>query len=516
MKYKKISLVSFGLLFLLSPAAGKDTAGLDKIRIHIGPEPQSLDWHRANDGISATVAINIMEGLFGYDMSQDEIQLISKLADRFEHNKAYDKWTFWIKPGVKWSDGELLKAQQFVDSWKRLLAASTGSPNAHRLFLIKGAEDFHKGTIDFAKVGISINEDGAIEVRLNRSTPFFPQVLTSFFTFPIREDLIAKWGNQWSRPENMVCIGAYCSQSGGNSQELRLKANPHYYGQQPDFSEAVFVWMENKKTALRLFKQGKIDVVRAPEWTDVVPLGLEKSYSSVPSLGLYFLVFNFAKSPTNNVEFRRAVRNTIRSIDWSKLAGKDADVMHDFFPREILPPAKNKKRADIRPIKLVVGENFRIKVGSNSSNLNKKILEGIAFTLQKNLPVQVDVEMTDTASYFAKLQSDTELDLIRLSFTPSVLDPHGYAGLFTSSSMLNFGRYQNAAFDKLVLEAAAETNAKRRLDLYHEIEDILIDKDIVLVPLFKQRQSLLVNDKKLSLHPHRSERVELSYAKKAK
>lgn len=489
----------------------------DPLRVHIGPEPQSLDWHTAIDGISAIVSMNIMEGLVGYDLTSDEIKIIPKLAERFQANGTYDKWTFWLKPGLKWSDGVPLTPQHFVDAWKRLLAPASGSPNANRFFLIKGAQEFNRGEIDFAKVGIKVTPENAIEISLKSSAMFFPQLLTTFYSFPIRMDLVEKYGGQWSKPQNLVCLGPYCLQKKQSPQEMQLQANENYHGSKPEFAKMSFVWLDNKKTAMRLFKQGKLDVVRAPEWNQVEALSLNDSYQSVPSLGIFYLVFNFQEPPGNQLAFRRAVKEAIATIDLKKMSGKDADVMTEFFPAEVL----SRTASSFTPASDSRGEvwqkdKYKIRLGTNSSPLNKKAMEVIAFHLQKKMGTPVDVRLADSISYFTQLQHKPELDLMRLSFTPGVLDPHGYANLFTSTSTTNFGRYSSKEMDALVMRAAGETNPQKRVDLYLQIEDRLLNRDIVLIPLFKQRQSLLVQNARVQLAPHSTERLELSYAKKPK
>ena len=59
-------------------------------------------------------------------------------------------YTFTLRKNVKWSDGTPLKAQDFVEGWKRLLTPATGAPYAYLLYDVVGAED---SAVESATVG---------------------------------------------------------------------------------------------------------------------------------------------------------------------------------------------------------------------------------------------------------------------------------------------------------------------------------------------------------------------------
>ncbi|MCJ8276911.1 MAG: ABC transporter substrate-binding protein, partial [Bdellovibrionales bacterium] len=169
-------------------ACEKKSLSKDSFNVYLGPEPSHLDWQMAREKTSMGIIYNIMAGLFDYDLSQQEIVVIPRLAESHTNDAKAMNWTFEIKK-VQWSDGTPLTAQHFLDAWKRLLTAETASPHAHRLFIIKGAQEFYKKQIPFQQVGIKANGN-TLTVELNKSFIELPKLLTGFFTFPIRKDLI--------------------------------------------------------------------------------------------------------------------------------------------------------------------------------------------------------------------------------------------------------------------------------------------------------------------------------------
>nr|VUD29815.1 oligopeptide ABC transporter [Raoultella sp. NCTC 9187] len=73
---------------------------------------------------------NIISDLFDGLVSVSpagEIQ--PRLAAKWD-NKDNTVWTFHLRPGVTWSDGTAITAQDIVWSWQRLVSPATASPYA--------------------------------------------------------------------------------------------------------------------------------------------------------------------------------------------------------------------------------------------------------------------------------------------------------------------------------------------------------------------------------------------------
>jgi len=98
-------------------------------------EPETLDWNRAHTPMENYVLMNIMEGLLTFDR---DLKVIPALAQSFTLSRDRKTYTFKIRPGVQWTDGVELTAQDFVYSWKRLLSPLTAASYAYLLFDVKG------------------------------------------------------------------------------------------------------------------------------------------------------------------------------------------------------------------------------------------------------------------------------------------------------------------------------------------------------------------------------------------
>src|SRR5258708_10256176 len=103
-----------------------------------GSEEQTLDPQISQGQIEPPIITALMVGLVEND-EYDQAKQGPGLADHWDHNEDYSAWTFHIRDTAKWPDGDAVTAQEFVDSYKRMLTASLGAVYADACFSIKGA-----------------------------------------------------------------------------------------------------------------------------------------------------------------------------------------------------------------------------------------------------------------------------------------------------------------------------------------------------------------------------------------
>jgi len=93
----------------------------------LSSQPETLDWNKANSTIATHILLNVMEGLLHLD---EQLQIVPALAESYSWSNHQKQITFKLKRDVAWSDGVPLQAQQFVDSWQRLLSPQTSAAYA--------------------------------------------------------------------------------------------------------------------------------------------------------------------------------------------------------------------------------------------------------------------------------------------------------------------------------------------------------------------------------------------------
>lgn len=112
----------------------------------------------------------------------DELQYDA--AERYEVSDDYTVYTFHLRDGLKWSDGQALTAHDFEYGAYCLLNPDMGSPAAYSWFAIKNASAYNSREItDWAEVGVKALDDLTLEITLERrSTPLTAPLLCAACT----------------------------------------------------------------------------------------------------------------------------------------------------------------------------------------------------------------------------------------------------------------------------------------------------------------------------------------------
>ena len=104
-----------------------------------------------------------------------------------------------------WSDNVPVTAQNWVDAFQRLFDPKTASEYAYLQYPIKNSSKIAAGEItDFSQLGVKAVDDKTLEITLEAATPYFLDALAHYTAFPIRKDIIEKFGDQWTQPANIV------------------------------------------------------------------------------------------------------------------------------------------------------------------------------------------------------------------------------------------------------------------------------------------------------------------------
>src|SRR3990167_6875869 len=172
--------------------------------INVGTEPPTLDWSKATDTTSSLCLQNLMEGLVQYDWNAPGIGVKPALAESFTISPDAKIYTYKLRSDVKWTDGKPLIAQHFVDSWRRLVDPKTASEYAYFIFDVKNAHAINLGEKPTTELGAVALDDHTLQVTLEQPASYFKFVPTHPPTFPIRLDVIEKYGDKWTEPGNIV------------------------------------------------------------------------------------------------------------------------------------------------------------------------------------------------------------------------------------------------------------------------------------------------------------------------
>ncbi len=485
-------------------------------RMTIKNEPPTLDGSLATDSVSFTILTNLMEGLTQYDA---ELNPIPAIAKRWEYSNEGRTITFYLRDDVFWSDGKNVTASDFEYSWKRLLAPETAAQYAYFLFDIKNAFEYNSGKLEnSSQVGVRALASDILEVTLKKPVVYFPSITTFMVTFPLRQDIIEKYGDNWTEPGKIVTNGPYLLEKWEHEYKLVLKANPQHYEGKPKINEVQIFVIQEPTTALTLYETGELDYIELP------PIAIphyknSPEYRNKPQLRGYYYGFNITKPPFDNILVRRALAHSInRSLipkilkggelaasSWipKGMFGYNEGIGSKFNPQKARSLLANAGYAD--------GKNFpKVTAVFNTGDVNRLVGEYLQEQWKKHLNIDIKFESQEWKVFLSRLDLDPP-QIFRLGWGADFPDPDNFMNLFITTSGNNRLRWANQHYDQLVAKGSTLKNPQDRKQVYDEAQVLLTETEVPMIPLFVSAQNLLV---KPYIRGLKTNAMELLYLKR--
>jgi len=380
-----------------------------------------------------------------------------------------------------------------------LLSPVTAASYAYILFDIEGAEEFYQGKFtDFSKVGISSPDESTIIVKLSKPVAHFIHIPTFWVTFPLRQDVVEKFGTAWSKPGRLVTLGPYELSSYDLDSKIVLSANPTYYGERGNIKEAIGLIVKEDSTALTLYETGKIDLLTDIATVDLKRLDGRRDLQRFPYLKTGYLGFVVDQFPVSSPHLRKAIA---LSIDKSKFA----DILHggqkstgSFIPEGMFgfnrsiglkfDPTEAKKEL----AKSGVKPGTKIEFVCTNWEKNLTIAQFIQAEVKKNIGIEISIRSFDHKTFRAQLELYS-FPIFLLSWSADYPDPDNFLSVFMSTAGNNRTKWKNTEYDAKVLLARYHQNQKAREKLYDESQKILVEQDLAVLPIYNEPILALVN-----------------------
>ena len=460
-------------------------------------EPSTFDWNLASTLVETPIVMNIMEGLTEVDA---KLKPVPCLAEKMEISKDQKTYTFRLRKSVKWSDGVSLKAQDFVEGWKRLLTAGTAAPYAYLLFDVVNAEEFNKNQIhDFSKVGVVAKDESTLVVTLKHPVAYFPYLTGFWPLFPIRKDVIDREGTQWAKPGKIVTLGPFLLDSYQMQTKIGLKANPKYWRKMGNVTEAVAMIIKDSTTALNVFKTGGIQMMQDLSPNDLKIARPMPQFKTFPYLKTHYLAFRTQGSVAENGNLRLAIAHAINRKPIPSVLNGSQKVASTMIPPKVtgydpkigiqFDPEKAKdflKKSGLDP------KSLKLEIVARNSERPQIMTQYLQSELKKNLGIDLQIQMFDHKVFRSQIQTGN-FPLMLMVWAADYPDGDTFMGLFETGTGNNMTRYSNPKVDENIKKAREDWNTVKRDLLYKEAQNILQVKDAAVLPLFYEENEALVS-----------------------
>ena len=499
------------LLVACSPRETPVEEGIRTKTLLIGnsAEPGTLDPHLASILTDQIIINTLFEGLTVLD--EETTQPLPAAAVSWETSDDGLKWTFHLRDGLKWSNGDPLVADDFIQAWRRALNPAFAADNAWYLFAIKNAEAYNAAKLtDSSVLGITAPDDRTIILTLEQPTPYLPALVSLPAWFPLNPRAMNKFGamtqrgTPWTRAGNLVSNGAYQLTEWTPDARIVLSKNPHHRdAESAQLEHLVFRPIakpddeERNYRASQLHVTFNLPVTKLAPWRkrDAAQLRVD------PLLQSNFIRFNITSAPFNDIRVRRAIALSIDRellaetvLQGSRLAAHSITPPNiggyhsttsgaaDFDQaRLLLTDAGHAKGQGLPPIELMV----------RNDEIMPRLAEAIQAMWKTELGIAVTISQVEQKTWIQN-QQNLDYDLCMSAWTADYPDPITFLEIFQGNSSYNWTGWNQPTYDALLARAAHITTREQRFAVLAEAETMLLNEAPV-APLFFGAQTYLIH-----------------------
>ena len=508
--------------------AGDDRVTLDLV---INSDPPGLDPAVGGGGAYQHWLMSQMFlHLTAFDANSE---VVPELAKEWSVSDDGLTWTFVLRDDVKWvhlnpvsgnfEDLGPVTAQDAINGLMRFLDPTSGAWGGYVFYGIVGAEAFNMGdpaTDDLGAlrdaVGITAVDDYTIEFTLSEPAGYFPALVAAVAAVP--QATIDEYGDKWTEAGLIVTNGPYALQEWIHGTYMRMVKNPLWVNADDVQIEVVQgPIIENASTAMTMYEANEIDFMGDPGHDVPLPdidrikddpvLSLE--FVNYPRTCTYYYTFINRKAPFDNPLVRKAFSAAIDRqtlIDFVTkgeerpasgfaapgIFGNVADdpLIGKWAVMEDWDAQLAQARAWLADAGYPEGEGLGdVYLLHNVSESHAEIAQAIQAMWVEAFPkANIIIQTQEWGVYLQTVQPDSPLEdkphIIRSGWCGAYPDQNNWIALLWHTNGDNWGEYSNPEFDALVEQAARETDPAKRQELYRLAEEILIDVDTAVAPIY--------------------------------
>jgi oligopeptide transport system substrate-binding protein len=461
--------------------------------------PITLDPAVAAEAGSAMYIFQIFSGLVRLD---ENLQIVPDIAQSWDKSADGKTFTFHLRHDAMFQNGKQVTASDFKYSWERALNPATQSLTAGTyLNDIAGAADVLTGKTAQLN-GIKVIDDYTLSVTIDSPKAYFLDKMAYPTAFVLDKSNVASGSNWWQRPNG---TGPFKLQQYQQDQLLVLQRNDNYYGEKASLNQVVFKLLSG--SPIQLYQQGNIDVasVNSAYMGLVTDPGnsVSKELNVFPELSLYYVGFNCAQPPFDDVNIRQAFS---LAVDKSRIISLAVDNVV-AAANGILPPGMPGYNANLPGLNFDVQKAKQLIAASKYGDVSRLpplvlttsgwggdisgVTGGVIEEWRRNLGVEVTVRQLEPDVFIYTLKQEKN-QLFDSGWIADYPDPQDFLSLlFHTGAQNNTGDYSNPQLDSLLDKAATEQDANMRLSMYQNAETTVVQNAAIL-PLYFGRNYELV------------------------
>ncbi|MCT3573862.1 peptide ABC transporter substrate-binding protein [Levilactobacillus brevis] len=438
------------------------------------------------------------------------------LADSAKVSKDKTTWTFHIRDNAKWSNGDKVTAQDFVYSWRRTLTPATKSTYTYLFSGIKNADKIIAGKMSSDKVGIRAKNQQTVVVQLDKPMAYFKILMAYPLFAPQNKKVVDQYGKKYAtKSQYMVYSGPFkiTGWNGTSNTWSFVKNNQYWDKKVVKLHQIKYQVVTNPQTGLSLYQNNKLDFAQLSN-EQVKNYKNNQAFKQYPYSIVIHLKYNFKDSDPQkrkilaNQNIRQAISLSLNRSQLTKKVLGDGSVTPTGFvasglaknPKTGVDFAKEQavkntttynptlakkkwaaglKKLGIKQVKLNI-------LAGNDDTSSSTVTQYLKSTLEKNLAgFTLDIQNVP-ASVAQSRSQNGDFDIYLSHWGADFNDPISFMQIPVSSNSLNYGKWSNQTYDKLIDRAqnADAGNAEARWQDMVKASQ-LINKTQSFTPLYQ-------------------------------
>lgn len=426
----------------------------------------------------------VFSGLVSFDT---QLNIVPELAETWDISTDGTVYIFKLRENARFHDGRPVTAQDVIYSWERAANPETQSDTVLTyLGDIVGVREMYEGQADHIS-GLKALDDDTLEVTIDAPKPYFLLKLTYPTAFVVDRYNVES-GAEWYRTPNGT--GPYRLIKWERFSVIVLERNEDYYLGLPAIPYVVIRLYSG--IGIRLYEAGEIDITNV-YYYDVPRVldpedPLHDDLQAGVDLCTYYVVFDVTQPPFEDVKVRQAF-----SMAFDRQKYIDVVRQGIGLPAEgLYPPGLPGYNTSLeglsynpeRARQLLAESKYGSPGGlptivftdAGMSNDANASVAAMAQMWEQNLGVTITIENLDPDKYYDLVFSGHHGQMFDSGWCADYPDPENFADvLFHSGAQHNLGNYSNPEVDAILDQARIEQDVTRRIQLYQQAEQMIIN-----------------------------------------
>lgn len=451
------------------------------------------------DTYSFSLLANINEGLYRLDKDEKPQPAQAESVDISSDKLTY---TFTLRDGIKWSNGDPVTSQDFKYAWLRAMDPKTSGEYAYIISdFVEGGSELAGGDGSKSDVAIDTPDDKTLKVKIVNPAPYFLGLMAFTTYLPLNQKFVEQQGKNFAQSaDSLLYNGPYTMTEFDPADGVKLKKNPDYWDAGNVAIDNINIdVIKDANTALNLYETGDLDYARitadkADRYAD------NPDVISIPEFSSFYFTLNNEDPVISNLNIRKAIQ---RSFD--SQAYVDTVLNEDSIPAKGLVPEGVSSGVEGKTFREMAGDPISGFDAKQAKQYWDKGVQELGKTptlslltaddtvgqdtatfmqnqLKKNLGAEIKIEQVPFSTALDRQSSGDYQVSLATGWGADYDDPMTFLDLWTSGSDFNYSNFNSKEYDQLIADAKAETDFEKRAQMLVKAEKLLIAEGAGIAP----------------------------------